>query len=692
MASSLAAESKKLPKKRKFAIDFNEDFNDNNNNESFDNNNNNNGLNAITKNQNIITANSIGSNGRENDLSEWIGHRVLAKTANGLYEKGVIDICHSYKGIGVLFDQTNDFHYYRTSSSEIVADCCPLAAQIKVGLDVIAKCLNGFMEGVVAEISVDNSNGSNGQKTIYKIRFDEQNKCEWLSRPNLRLRVQPWSEDVDNNDAEPAVSVSDNKIIKEVSKSGLQTNAMPNVISVITMGSVAQQVSQPIIQSSQQPPLNSPVSPHNQRPVQVISQYSLGSNTTTTDDEEFSDAEEDEEICQFSNSSTPTTPNNHSIFTSKQCSEPTTPTVYITQSGQQLSGQTGQTSATTPNKFKKGDIVSAPNGIRKKFNGKQWRRLCSRDGCTKESQRRGFCSRHLSMKSTPQQNNSNLSQNSNNVFNASTKVSPINSNTSRVIESNHLINSISGEPLGGHQTQPNQSQFDTTEAANMLMSLSNSPNTLTNGQHNGVIVQHNTCQPTAHSITSVRHSPQIHSVPVLSSQFNSYSTQNNQSSHYPIITPATRLLPIFPTTLSSDVRQAVDSSHRTLNGHQNNIIFMTSINTESKLSPTVTAQNCSTDGKPIPVFPWHSLVPFLTGTHPTTSEPQSPPLSAPPHFADTEDNSDNDDVFETSNNSVTNENKINADSQNISTYNKRRSQSLSALQQMKNTSNYLILF
>lgn len=39
-----------------------------------------------------------------------------------------------------------------------------------------------------------------------------------------------------------------------------------------------------------------------------------------------------------------------------------------------------------------------PSGIRKKFNGKQWRRLCSKDPCTKESQRRGFCSRHLSLK------------------------------------------------------------------------------------------------------------------------------------------------------------------------------------------------------------------------------------------------------------------------------------------------------
>lgn len=34
----------------------------------------------------------------------------------------------------------------------------------------------------------------------------------------------------------------------------------------------------------------------------------------------------------------------------------------------------------TAQKYKKGDVVSTPNGIRKKFNGKQWRRLCSKEG------------------------------------------------------------------------------------------------------------------------------------------------------------------------------------------------------------------------------------------------------------------------------------------------------------------------
>ena len=63
--------------------------------------------------------------------------------------------------------------------------------------------------------------------------------------------------------------------------------------------------------------------------------------------------------------------------------------------GQDASNQSGNFQ-----RFKKGDIVATPNGVRKKFNGKQWRRLCSKEGCSKESQRRGLCSRHLSSSSS----------------------------------------------------------------------------------------------------------------------------------------------------------------------------------------------------------------------------------------------------------------------------------------------------
>uniref|UniRef100_A0A915PJH4 HMG box domain-containing protein n=1 Tax=Setaria digitata TaxID=48799 RepID=A0A915PJH4_9BILA len=56
-------------------------------------------------------------------------------------------------------------------------------------------------------------------------------------------------------------------------------------------------------------------------------------------------------------------------------------------------------------RYKKGEIVTTPGGIRKKFNGKQWRRLCSKEGCNK---RRGYCSRHLSLKGKSIRSESNL--------------------------------------------------------------------------------------------------------------------------------------------------------------------------------------------------------------------------------------------------------------------------------------------
>ena len=52
-----------------------------------------------------------------------------------------------------------------------------------------------------------------------------------------------------------------------------------------------------------------------------------------------------------------------------------------------------------PKRYKKGELVVTATGGIKKFNGKQWRRLCAQPGCMKESQRRGLCSRHLQQSS-----------------------------------------------------------------------------------------------------------------------------------------------------------------------------------------------------------------------------------------------------------------------------------------------------
>ncbi|KAI8481295.1 hypothetical protein Bbelb_409890 [Branchiostoma belcheri] len=114
-------------------------------------------------------------------------------------------------------------------------------------------------------------------------------------------------------------------------------------------------------------------------------------------------------------------------------------------------------------KYKKGDVVSTPNGIRKKFNGKQWRRLCSKDGCTKESQRRGYCSRHLSLRGKGLQSKGSLGG-------AEKGMLPPAEARLQVDTEDSLQ---SGRDRYAALDRKH-SDMDETEAANMLVSLSNS--------------------------------------------------------------------------------------------------------------------------------------------------------------------------------------------------------------------------
>lgn len=98
-------------------------------------------------------------------------------------------------------------------------------------------------------------------------------------------------------------------------------------------------------------------------------------------------------------------------------------------------------------KYKKGEVVSQPGGVRKKFNGKQWRKLCTRGSCDKESQKQGLCSRHLSIQSRSGDNSE-----------ASADTSPATDQSSGRIASAHDM-----------------------EAASLLVSLGNSGTTSSSG-------------------------------------------------------------------------------------------------------------------------------------------------------------------------------------------------------------------
>ncbi|MCP9265917.1 Protein capicua-like protein [Dirofilaria immitis] len=91
-----------------------------------------------------------------------------------------------------------------------------------------------------------------------------------------------------------------------------------------------------------------------------------------------------------------------------------------------------------------------------KFNGKQWRRLCSKEGCNKESQRRGYCSRHLSLKGKSIRSE----------FNLATTLSP----------GNYLNISIDWSHGEFSELSPVEAQsrrFDEADVANTLLNLHN---------------------------------------------------------------------------------------------------------------------------------------------------------------------------------------------------------------------------
>lgn len=86
-------------------------------------------------------------------------------------------------------------------------------------------------------------------------------------------------------------------------------------------------------------------------------------------------------------------------------------------------------------KYRKGDILTIDSQNRKKFNGKQWRRLCSYDNCTKESQKFGLCSRHLSLKEKEKSSDSiNIPINLSNQQLNSSKLISISENSSKSLK------------------------------------------------------------------------------------------------------------------------------------------------------------------------------------------------------------------------------------------------------------------
>lgn len=298
-----------------------------------------------------------------------------------------------------------------------------------------------------------------------------------------------------------------------------ETLKSPNMISVITSAhKQKQQLQIQVPPSASPPPQPEHLQPHSAATDNHVKAVSFSGSLDAT---EYSDSEDDH---VFAGMSVPTTPTQlHHPLNLQIQSAPNTPLQLVhpqsfsipqtraaalsTSSmpgslSLSVSGAAAAAAAAASNKYKKGDIVSAPNGIRKKFNGKQWRRLCSKDGCTKESQRRGYCSRHLGMKSVGALG---LARNG-----AQWATGPV--------------------PIAPQPQESHKQGFDATDAANMLVSLSSPKNVTATASQPP--------QPPQNSVI-VKPQQQHSAIPV--------GALNSAASSQTIrVTPVTHLLPVFP--------------------------------------------------------------------------------------------------------------------------------------------------
>lgn len=333
------------------------------------------------------------------------------------------------------------------------------------------------------------------------------------------------------------------------------------------------------------------------------------------------------------------------------------------------------TTGNTPNKYRKGDIVSAPNGIRKKFNGKQWRRLCSKEGCTKESQRRGFCSRHLGMKSASV---SSLSSPRSGLTLPWTNLINNNNNNNNISSAINVMQSGKRPPSGEEKNEAN-----------------------VNGKSEKTNLQKH---PSSSSSSSSLHVTlplhDINNHHSLDEDKEAASMLVSLSSHIPspasgVIVKACHLLPVFhEDAISTSTISHADNKNGLNDTEEDDRMHTSSRNSMSASSSSSRSCSPATDlSIQQSVYSWHTLVPFIRVEDSVEEDERmlSPPRSAPPHLTNSEDDNDvehestadeeeeDDDVFNHHHRMVTFKRR---DSGNEKSHQetKRRTQSLSALE------------
>ncbi|XP_063234053.1 putative transcription factor capicua isoform X2 [Bacillus rossius redtenbacheri] len=372
------------------------------------------------------------------DLSEWVQHRVLARH-DGVYLPGVV---HSAAGPGEAWIRLDGCDkellvfgdLLGARRRDVISDACPSLGQVTAGTEVCVRVADStashrvFLEGVVTKVLAS--------PVQFVVRLAGAAGAEeyYAKRADLRLLLPPWWEELKGLGHAPSYPLQLHHVVPTLHGSrSAATSPLHGLATPLSLHSASTALS------------NGSTDELRRR------QY-----------DDFGESDDDlrKEDILFASDADGGKLSGSSKRSSMQSRGSTSSLVDQGSITPRSQPATPRSQAATPHKYKKGDVVSTPSGIRKKFNGKQWRRLCSKDGCTKESQRRGYCSRHLNLKG--------------NTLRAGPANFPRSKALGRDLEGEETSRDSDTSPNYGDRRMTGRFDQEETEAANMLVSLGSS--------------------------------------------------------------------------------------------------------------------------------------------------------------------------------------------------------------------------
>ncbi|XP_012530902.1 putative transcription factor capicua isoform X3 [Monomorium pharaonis] len=331
------------------------------------------------------------------DLSEWRDHRVLA-LRDLYYFPGVIrNVVHG--DILIEFDGERKLVRYSdvlgARRYDVIGDASPSLGQVTLDTKVCIRCpttnshvdaTKVFVKGTVCKIL------TKPYRFVVKIpREDDQSDSYIVKRADLRLVQPPWADEL-----EEGLEECDPTRVENIEHGYRNTTEAPTAVPILQIHHTSHHTSHISSHNDTSYYRTTGTSPLMTLGTSAHSATALSNGSRPYDDLESEDDLDREDITFPSDADAKLS--GSSKRSSMQSRGSTSSLVEQRSITPRSQAATPRSQAATPHRYKKGDIVVTPSGIRKKYNGKQWRRLCSKKDCNKESQRRGYCSRHLSLK------------------------------------------------------------------------------------------------------------------------------------------------------------------------------------------------------------------------------------------------------------------------------------------------------